>query len=146
MNTEVMFSSKHDTWETPQWLFDELNKEFKFTLDVCADHNTNKCKVWIDKETNALIQDWSMEMCWMNPPYGREIGNWIEKAYNEAQTGKTQIVALLPARTDTKWFHNFSYKKENIEIRFLKGRIKFGKAINSAPFPSMIVIFKPNKK
>ena len=140
MNTELMFSSKYDTWETPQWLFDELNDEFNFTLDVCADHNTNKCKNYFDLEKNGLKQEWSNEICWMNPPYGKKIGQWIQKAHYEAQKGNTTIVALLPARTDTKWFHDYIYNQH--EIRFLKGRLKFGKAINSAPFPSMIVIFK----
>jgi len=139
MNTELMFSSKNSTWETPQWLFDELNKEFNFTLDVCADVNTHKCNRYFDIEKDGLKQDWKNNTCWMNPPYGREMGKWIEKAYKESQNN-TKIVALLPARTDTKWFHDYIYGK--FEIRFLKGRLKFGKATNPAPFPSMIVIFE----
>lgn len=145
MNTDVMFSSKYTTWETPQWLFDELNKEFNFTLDVCADINTHKCEAYYDEETDGLSQNWQCPIehntvAWMNPPYGRQISKWIEKAYNEALIREVVTVALLPARTDTKWFHDFIYNKH--EIRFLKGRLKFGKAVNSAPFPSMIVIFK----
>jgi phage N-6-adenine-methyltransferase len=140
MNTEVMFSSKTDEWETPQNLFEDLNKEFGFTLDVCATTENTKCFYFFNKSTNGLSIDWFSwgEVCWMNPPYGREIGKWVKKAYEENQKGAT-VVCLLPARTDTKWFHEYCTKGE---IRFLKGRLKFGGCKNSAPFPSMIVIFR----
>lgn len=138
----VHFSSKTDEWETPQNIFDDLNKEFDLHLDVCATSGNAKCYNYFykhggDRFRDGLAQDWSGKRCWMNPPYGREIGKWIEKA---ATGGAEIVVALLPARTDTKWFHEYIYNKA--EIRFLKGRLKFGDSKNSAPFPSMIVIFK----
>ena len=136
-----MFSSKTDLWATPQDLFNEVDNEFHFDLDVCALPENAKCKRYFSPEMDGLKQDWT-GVCWCNPPYGREIGKWVEKAYNTSLNGYT-VVMLLPARTDTKWFHNFIY---NIaEIRFLKGRLKFGNCNNSAPFPSMIVVFKPIK-
>lgn len=138
MNIDVMFSSKTDLWETPQWLFDELNKEFGFTLDVCATSENAKVSNYYTEDQDGLMQEWQ-GICWMNPPYGRKIGSWIEKAYNAFKKGVT-VVMLLPARTDTRWFHNYIYKQA--EIRFLKGRLKFGNAKSGAPFPSMIVIFK----
>ena len=134
-----MFSSKTDDWETPQNLFDQLNNEFHFNIDVCATSKNKKCDVWYGKEIDGLKQDWTKRCCWMNPPYGREIGKWVQKAYKESCKGCT-VVCLLPARTDTKWFHDYIYNKA--EIRFIKGRLKFGQAKNSAPFPSMIVIFR----
>ena len=142
MNTEVMFSSKKDTWETPQVFFDTVNDEFKFELDVCAMKSSAKCKKFYSIEDNAFTKDWT-GTCWMNPPYGRKIGKWIEKAVYESSKHNNTVVALLPARTDTKWFHDNIYGK--YEVRFLKGRLKFGEAVNAAPFPSMLVIFK-NKK
>jgi phage N-6-adenine-methyltransferase len=142
MNTDVMFSSKTDEWETPQALFDELNREFGFTLDVCALPENAKCDLFFTPKTDGLSQSWKGHMCWMNPPYGREIGKWVKKAYEESQRGAT-VVCLLPARTDTRWFHDYIYGKA--EIRFLRGRIKFVGAENSAPFPSMIVIYRGEK-
>lgn len=135
-----LFTSKTDEWETPQELFDKLNKEFNFELDVCATKENAKCKEYYSKGENGLKQRWS-KVNWMNPPYGREIGNWIFKALKESQEGN-KTVALLPARTDTKWFHDFIYNRIFVDIRFLKGRLKFSNSKNSAPFPSMIVIFK----
>jgi phage N-6-adenine-methyltransferase len=138
MNTDVMFSSKTDEWETPQELFDELNREFNFTLDVCATKENAKCHKFYTKDTNGLTSPW-MDKNWMNPPYGREIGLWVRKAYMHWKGDAQTTVCLLPARTDTKWFHDYIYNKA--EIRFIKGRLKFGDSKNSAPFPSMIVIF-----
>ncbi len=138
MNTDVMFSSKDMTWETPQEFFNEVNKEFNFNLDVCATDSTAKCDKYFTPEIDGLTKSWR-GVCWMNPPYGREIRDWVRKAHAEALSGNT-IVALLPARTDTRWFHNYIYGF--FEIRFIKGRLKFGNAKNSAPFPSMLVIFK----
>ena len=139
INTDVMFSSKTDLWSTPQLLFDELNKEFNFTLDPCATHKNAKCKKYYTKEQDGLRQSWENEIVFMNPPYGKEIGEWIKKAYTEHVCANAKVVMLLPARTDTKWFHHWIYKQA--EIRFIKGRLKFGNSKNSAPFPSMIVIF-----
>lgn len=139
-----MFSSKTDKWGTPQDLFDRLNSLYKFEVDVCALPENAKCEVYFTPETNGLDQDWSQyRMCWMNPPYGREISKWIEKAYNEAQKGTT-VVALLPVRTDTKWFHNWIYMMYGVTVEFLDKRLKFGGQNNYAPFPSMIVKFEKN--
>ena len=139
MNTEVMFSSKVDTWETPQDFFDKINKEFNFDLDVCALDSSAKCENYFTPEIDGLKQDWK-GVCWMNPPYGREISKWIKKASEEVVKHDSVVVALLPARTDTKWFHDYIYHQH--VVRFIKGRLKFGNAVNSAPFPSMLVIFE----
>ena len=141
MNTAVMFSSATDLWATPQNFFDELNKEFDFTLDVCALPSNAKVEHFYSPEQNGLKQDWQ-GVCWMNPPYGREIGKWVRKAYLSSLEGVT-VVCLLPARTDTAWFHDYIYNKS--EIRFIRGRLKFGQQTNSAPFPSMVVIFRPRE-
>lgn len=144
INTELMFSSKTDQWETPQYLFDELNDEFGFDLDVCADESNHKCDNYFTKEQDGLKQEWDGAV-WCNPPYGRKIGEWVEKAYYSNIRYNNYIVMLLPARTDTKWFHNYIYY-DKAEIRFIRGRLKFGNAKNSAPFPSMIVIYKPKER
>ena len=133
-----MFSSKDQTWETPQNLFDKLDKEFNFTLDVCATDETAKCNNYFTPKENGLIQEWRGN-CWMNPPYGREIGIWIKKAWEESKKG-AKVVCLIPARTDTKYWHEYIFTYA-AEIRFIKGRIKFGNSKNSAPFPSALVIF-----
>ena len=135
-------SSNTDEWATPREFYKELNKEFSFTLDPCATHENHKCEKYYTKQDNGLTQTWGGEIVFCNPPYGREISKWVEKAYNENLTG-TKIVMLLPARTDTKWFHNYIYKKH--EIRFIKGRLKFNDGKQSAPFPSMIVIMDVKK-
>lgn len=132
-----LFSSASDEWETPQELFDQLNEEFHFDLDPCATPQNAKCAQFFTKKENGLKQDW-FGTVFMNPPYGREIKQWVQKAYEEAGKRCT-VVCLLPARTDTSWFHDYCLKGE---IRFLRGRLKFGNAKNSAPFPSMIVIFR----
>lgn len=137
MNVDVMFSSKTDLWSTPQDFFDELDSEFHFTLDACALPENAKCDQYFTPEQDGLKHDW-VGTVWCNPPYGREIGTWVEKAY-QAALGGAKVVMLLPARTDTKWFHKYIYGKA--EIRFIKGRLKFGGSKNSAPFPSMVVIF-----
>lgn len=137
MNTDVMFSSKSADWETPQWLYDELDKEFHFTVDVCATEKNAKCRDFFSLEVDGLEQNWR-GVCWMNPPYGRTIGKWVRKAYEESQNGAT-VVCLLPSRTDTAWWHDYCLKGE---IRFLRGRLKFSNSKNSAPFPSVIVIFR----
>lgn len=138
----VHYSSKTDEWSTPQALFDDLNIEFGFGLDACATPENAKCRVFFQRDENALAQDWRVGgAVFMNPPYGRAIGKWVEKAYNESLFGIT-VVCLLPARTDTSWWHEFVMKGE---IRFLRGRLKFGESKNSAPFPSTIVIFRGQK-
>lgn len=139
MNTDVMFSSKTDMWETPQDFFDKLDEEFHFMLDVCATADSAKCDKFYTVEDDGLSQDWD-ETTWCNPPYGRQIGNWVKKAYWQHREFGSTIVMLLPARTDTAWFHDFILDKA--EIRFIRGRLKFGGSKNSAPFPSMVVIFR----
>ena len=136
----VHFSSKKSDWETPWDLFNALNEEFHFTVDVCAEEHNTKLKYYFSPEDDGLSVDWGNHICWMNPPYGREITKWVKKAWEESQKGAT-VVCLLPARTDTRWFH--SYVLGKAEIRFIKGRLKFEGAKNSAPFPSMIVIYRP---
>lgn len=135
-----MFSSTTDEWYTPIDFYNELNKEFNFNLDPCATDYNHKCAKYFTKEDNGLLQNWGGYRVYCNPPYGRAIGAWVEKAYIESQNENTLVVMLLPARTDTRWFHEFIFHKS--EIRFIKGRLKFGGCKNSAPFPSMIVIFK----
>ena len=127
-------------WATPQDFFDVVARDFAFDIDVCALPENTKCKRFFTPEQNGLVQSW-VGVCWMNPPYGRKIGAWVKKAYESAQGGAT-VVCLLPARTDTAWWHNYVIRGE---IRFLRGRLKFGGQKNSAPFPSALVIFKPNK-
>ena len=135
MNTEVMFSSQTDLWATPQDLFNELDNEFGFTVDVCALPENAKCKQYYTPEMDGLKQEWT-GVVWCNPPYGRQIGKWVEKAAKST----CRVVMLLPARTDTWWFHDYIYGYA--EIRFIKGRLKFGGCNNSAPFPSMICVFR----
>jgi site-specific DNA-methyltransferase (adenine-specific) len=136
----VLFSSKSEEWETPQCLFDKLNAEFHFTLDPCCTDENAKCEKHYTKMQDGLLQDWTGETVFCNPPYGRAMPKWIEKCYKHKLDGGTAVM-LIPARTDTKAFHEWIYNQS--EIRFIKGRLKFGKSKNSAPFPSMIVVFKP---
>ena len=140
MNTSVMFSSQTDLWETPQEFFDKLNAEFGFTLDPCATPENAKCEKYYTKEDDGLKQDWSGETVFCNPPYGRAIKDWVKKCYEESKKENTTVVMLIPARTDTSYFHDYIYNKAK-EIRFIRGRLKFGNAKNSAPFPSMVVVF-----
>lgn len=130
-----LFSSATDLWATPWDLFNRLDAEFHFDTDVCALPENAKCKHYFTPETDGLSQNWG-GTCWCNPPYGRQIGKWVQKAAES----KCTTVMLLPARTDTKWFHDYIYGKA--EVRFLKGRIKFGDSKQGAPFPSMVVVFK----
>lgn len=141
MNTEVMFSSQTDQWATPQDFFDKLNEEFCFTLDPCADDFNHKCEKYFTKEQDGLVQSWKGETVFCNPPYGKEIGYWVQKCFMEVSDGGCKCaVMLIPARTDTRWFHKYIYG--HAEIRFVKGRLKFGDSKNSAPFPSMVVVFR----
>lgn len=139
MNT-VLFSSASEVWATPQNLFDELNAEFNFTLDPCALPDNAKCEKFYTPEDDGLAQCWGGERVFCNPPYGRKIYDWVKKCSNESKQPNTTVVMLIPARTDTRYFHEFIYHQAK-EVRFIKGRLKFGNAKNAAPFPSMIVIF-----
>jgi len=144
MNTDLMFSSKTDLWSTPQDLFDKLNEEFQFQMDVCATHDNHKCDRYMTPEEDALSDNmephWIGKL-WMNPPYGREISRWVKRAYESSIKYKATIVCLVPARTDTSWWHDYCIKGK---VRFIRGRLKFNGHKNSAPFPSAIVIFSPN--
>jgi len=140
LNAAVMFSSKTDLWATPQNFFDELNAEFHFTLDPCATPENAKCAKYFTAEDDGLKQDWAGHTVFCNPPYGREIGKWVKKCYEESKKPGITVVMLIPARTDTSYFHDYIYKKAK-EIRFVRGRLKFGNSKNSAPFPSMVVVF-----
>lgn len=139
MKTEVHFSSKTNEWATPQAFFDQLNSEFNFTLDPSSTKENAKCKKFYTEEDDGLVKSWDNEVVFCNPPYGRGLKDWVKKA-SESRGGV--VVLLVPARTDTQYFHNYIYKKKGVEIRFLKGRLKFGDSKNSAPFPSMVVIFR----
>lgn len=140
LNTDLMFSSKTDMHSTPQDFYEELHKEFNFLLDPCCTYENRKCVDYYTEEDDGLAHQWYGAV-FMNPPYGRQIQHWVKKAYDEAKVDpSTIVVALLPARTDTRWFHDYIYGKA--EIRFVKGRLKFGDAKNAAPFPSMVVIWR----
>lgn len=144
MNTKALMTSNRNDWETPWKLFDELNNEFHFTLDPCASDTNHKCDKYFTKKDDGLLKDWAGNNVFVNPPYGREIGKWVKKSFEESLKPNTKVVMLIPARTDTSYFHDYIYHKA--ELRFIRGRIKF--EINGdnkggcATFPSMIVIFK----
>ena len=143
MISQALYSSNSDEWETPQDLFDTLDAEFKFTLDACAGETNHKCERFITKEEDGLRSSWAGERVFCNPPYS-EIDRWVKKAFSESKNDNTIIVMLIPSRTDTKYFHNYIYHRA--EIRFIKGRIKFGNSKWNAPFPSMIVIYRGCQK
>jgi phage N-6-adenine-methyltransferase len=135
----VHFSSKTDEWATPPDLFAELDREFQFTVDVCADETNAKCALYFDRGQDGLAQRWTGR-CWMNPPYGREIGAWMAKAVESVRRGDAElVVALVPSRTDARWWHAYCSQGE---IRFLPGRLRFGGASAGAPFPSAVIVFR----
>ena len=133
---QAHFSSRTDDWSTPQEFFAELNDIFHFDLDACASRSNAKCPRFFAREDDALNQRWSGTV-WMNPPYGREIAGFMKKAFEESLIGST-VVCLVPSRTDTDWWHQYAKRGQ---IIYLRGRLKFGGATASAPFPSAIVIF-----
>lgn len=148
---KTVFSSASDDWPTPQEFFDALDAEFGFALDVCADSMNRKADAYYGLDhpdqtrRDGLATDWAAELggrsAWMNPPYGKEISAWMAKAAEAAQAGAT-IVCLVPARCDTRWFHDHVLA-HGAEVRFVRGRLKFGTATNSAPFASLVVIYRP---
>lgn len=141
MNTDLMFSSKSEEWATPQDFFDKLDQEFKFQLDPASTKENAKVEHFYTKEDDGLSQPWNGCRVFVNPPYARRItGLWVKKAYDEARKGAL-VVMLLPSRTDTAYFHDWIYGKA--EIRFVRGRLKFGGCKDPAPFPSMVVVFRP---
>ena len=140
LNTKVLYSSKEEKWATPQDFFDKLNDEFHFTLDAAASSDNAKCANYFTEEQDGLVQSWGGHTVWCNPPYCRKTGLWVKKAYEEHQRTGCTVVMLLPSRTDVRWFHDYILGKA--EIRFIKGRLKFGGSKNSAPFPSIVVIYR----
>lgn len=133
-----LLTSKRQDWETPQALFDALDAEFGFTCDVCATAGNAKLPTFFSPEDDGLTQEWA-GTCWMNPPYGRTISLWMEKAWREWRRGVT-VVCLVPARTDTAWWHDYAMKAT--EIRYIRGRLRFVGGRSNAPFPSAVVIFR----
>jgi phage N-6-adenine-methyltransferase len=154
VNRDLMFSSKNNCWCTPRDFYDKLHAEFNFNLDPCATDKSALCAKYFTPEIDGLAQNWGGHRAFVNPPYGRETGKWVKKAYNESFKPNTTIVMLIPARTDTKYFHEYIYGVA--EIRFVRGRLKFidmdyigreeDRKISPAPFPSMVVIFKSEVK
>ena len=135
----VHFSSNTDDWYTPQDFFEKYNEVYNFNLDVCASAANAKCSKFFTKEEDGLSKEWT-GVCWMNPPYGRAINNWMKKAYESCVLNNATVVCLVPSRTDTKWWHDYAMKGD---IEFIKGRLKFGGAKDNAPFPSAVITFKP---
>jgi site-specific DNA-methyltransferase (adenine-specific) len=147
-----MFSKKTDDWETPREFFKELDREFRFGLDAAASEDNSKCTSFLDLGLDALRRDWATEpgwSVWLNPPYSR-CAEFIAKAAEESRKGTT-VVALVPARTCTRWFHAHVWDtlkhqpRDGVEVRFIKGRLKFGEGKNSAPFPSVVIVFRGRK-
>lgn len=136
---KVLFQSNSDEWPTPQELFNRLDAEFHFDLDPCATPNNAKCAKYYTADDDGLKKSWGGYKVFCNPPYSK-ISQWVRKCYEESLKPNTVVVLLIPSRTDTKWFHDYIYHRS--EVRFVKGRIKFGSAKNNAPFPSMVVIFR----
>jgi phage N-6-adenine-methyltransferase len=133
-----MFSSASDEWETPREFFDAVNAVFRFTLDVCATRDNAKCERYFTKKENGLACNWS-GVCWMNPPYGREISSWVKKAYESSLYAGTVVVCLLPVRTDTAWWHGYVIPHAE-SVNFIRGRLRFS-GRGPAPFPSALVVF-----
>lgn len=140
MMTSGLFSSRTDEWATPARLFQELDAEFHFNLDPCATSENHKCQDYFTKQENGLLQNWGGRRVFCNPPYGKAMPAWVRKCSEEAKKPDTLVVMLIPARTDTSYFHDYIYKKAR-EIRFIRGRLHYNDAKQAAPFPSMIVIF-----
>lgn len=136
----VHFKSLSNEWTTPQDFYDKLHAEFKFTLDPCCTKHSAKCRKFYTKDDDGLSKSWKGETVFINPPYRRGIKYWIKKAYEESLNPDTTVVCLIPARTDTRYWHEFIFGKAK-DIRFIKGRLKFGDSKNAAPFPSAVIIF-----
>jgi site-specific DNA-methyltransferase (adenine-specific) len=142
--SSTLYSSRSEEWPTPQTFFDALNCEFHFTLDPCATRNNAKCGRFFTKRQNGLEQCWGRHRVFCNPPYGRSMCDWARKCF-EASRGGATVVLLAHARTDTRWFHNWVYGKAT-EIRFVRGRLKFGDGKQSAPFPSLVAVYRPSNR
>lgn len=133
--------SDRTDWETPRELFDRLDAFWHFDLDAAASDTNHLCADYYTKETDGLAQSWAGRRVWCNPPYGKQIADWTRKAYEETRDGQTLVIMLIPARTDTRWYHDYIQGRA-AEVEFIRGRLKYtlgGVAQNSAPFPSMLV-------
>ncbi|MCP3475071.1 phage N-6-adenine-methyltransferase [Bradyrhizobium sp. CCGUVB1N3] len=137
---DALYSSRSEEWPTPRDLFEELDNEFRFTLDPCATPFNTKCRKFFTSDDNGLLQDWGKERVFCNPPYGRHMWEWARKCFLASENGAL-VVMLAHARTDTRWFHEWVYRKA--KLRFLRGRVRFGHGTQSAPFPSLIAIYTP---
>lgn len=140
MKQNLSLITDNYNWDTPNDLYEKLNAEFHFTLDPCSTEKNHKTELWFSKEQDGLQQNWGGQRVFCNPPYGRQVGKWVKKAYEESLKPETIVVMLVFAKTDTKWFHD--YIQYRAEVRFVKGRLKFGDGKGAAPYPSMIVIFR----
>jgi phage N-6-adenine-methyltransferase len=140
--TPILFSSATDEWPTPKAFFAKLNRRYQFTLDPCATAENAKCALYFTKEQDGLKQDWGNHRVFCNPPYGREIGKWARKCF-EASQGGALVVLLVPSRTDTRWYH--AWIEDKAEVTFLRGRLRFGGATTSAPFPSALAVYHPKR-
>ena len=138
--SSALYSSRSEEWATPPHFFATLDAEFGFTLDPCATNRNAKCQTFYTKAENGLLKDWGTHTVFCNPPYGRNIGEWAKKCYLASQAGAT-VVLLVHSRTDTRYFHDWIYGKA--ELRFVRGRLKFGNGAQSAPFPSLVAIYRP---
>jgi len=138
--TSYMPKAKSSEWGTPQWLFDELDEEYGFTLDVCASEQNAKCERY-NTIQQPKLWTWTNETCWMNPPYGVALNEWMLRASTEPSC---TVVALVPSRTDTRWWHEYVMQRA-YEIRFVKGRLKFEGAKDAAPFPSAVITYVYNQ-
>ena len=140
------FESAKQDWETPWDFFKPLNDEFHFSLDAAASSkNTKVVKKFFTEKEDGLAQSWGKHTVWLNPPYGlgkKPLSVWVKKAYDESLTGATSVL-LIPARTNTNWFHEICLAKAT--VRFVKGRPKFGDATHGLPQPLCLVIFRPRK-
>jgi len=141
---QTLYSSRSEEWPTPDRFFEMLDKEFTFTLDPCATANNTKCNRYFTKKQDGLCQDWGMHRVFCNPPYGKTMRDWARKCF-EASRGGALVVLLAHARTDTRWFHDWVYGKAD-EIRFVRGRLRFGDGMCSAPFPSLVAVFRPRRR
>jgi phage N-6-adenine-methyltransferase len=137
----TLYSSRSEEWPTPQCFFDALHREFRFTLDPCATSTNAKCRKFFTKDQDGIDRDWGRDRVFCNPPYGRTMSQWARKCFEASQLGAL-VVLLAHARTDTRWFHDWVYGKA-ADIRFVRGRLKFGDGCQSAPFPSLIAVYQP---
>ena len=140
MLTNGLFSSNTNEWATPIALFARLDAEFHFDLDPCCTHENAKCERHFTQDEDGLSPSWGGCRVFCNPPYLRELPKWVRKCYEESRKKDTLVVMLIPARTDTSYFHDYIYGKAK-EIRFIRGRLHFNDSRQGAPFPSMVVVF-----